>query len=628
MRVLYYSVGDPQQKTREFKGDRLRIGRGKHNDLVLTSPYVAEDAAELRRRDGVWEVVVLGRSVYYGDELLAAGSIRVVGSERPIRLPPFTLELDLPSDAAVASQAKREIETATLKFVQDVHLELLQRMQAEPQDLQKTENEIDAAALKRWEDEIDRVSDDLGLTRPGREAWLDFLAGEAVRARLLEQIAPEPAAVSPAPSSDGDAGKTLAGRKKPWSRLITSNLDLESQLEHVCRFFRGALALDAERELIGRITKLEQGFAPAWEAQDDHYHAEFKLYLARRRVKKLVKELVFGYGPLEDLLALPTVSEIMVVDAQRIYVEKNGRLQNSGQRFASNKATENIIKRIVEDKRVNRQIDKSTPLVDARLHDGSRVNAIIAPLAYSGPCLTIRKFPSRSLTIADLVKLNALTPSVAEFLRAAVVTRRNILISGGTGSGKTTLLACLADYIPAHERIVTVEDTVELRLNHEHVVQLETRNVNVEGKGAYTIRDLVRNSLRMRPDRIVVGECRGAEALDMLQAMNTGHDGSLTTIHANTAADVALRLEVMVQLAAPGLPVASIHRQVATAIDLIVQLRRLRDGRRAVVQVSEVSGINRKSDRVELRDLFLLEETAESPRLTPTGCLPSFMHEL
>jgi pilus assembly protein CpaF len=266
--------------------------------------------------------------------------------------------------------------------------------------------------------------------------------------------------------------------------------------------------------------------------------------------------------------------------------------------------------------------------VDARLKDGSRVNAVIAPLAVSGPTLTIRKFPERKLIVDDLITKGAMSRTAAEFLRATVLGRRNILISGGTGTGKTTLLNCLSDFIPDKERIVTVEDTAELQLAKEHVVRLETKSANIEGTGEYSIRDLVKNALRMRPDRIVVGECRGPEALDMLQAMNTGHDGSLTTIHANNANDVILRLEVLVQMAAD-LPVESIRHQIASAVDIIVQLKRLHDGRRCVSQITEVAGINPVTGKLEMRDLFLMEEP-ESPsaKLQPTGRLPTFIGEL
>jgi pilus assembly protein CpaF len=284
-----------------------------------------------------------------------------------------------------------------------------------------------------------------------------------------------------------------------------------------------------------------------------------------------------------------------------------------------------IIERIVT--LAGRRIDKSSPLVDARLADGSRVNAVIAPLAVSGPCLTIRKFPARKLRVQDLIDRNSLTPAAAEFLRAAVLARKNVVVSGGTGTGKTTLLNCLSDYIPDKERIVTIEDTAELQLKKPHVVRMETKPANVEGKGAYTIRDLVKNSLRMRPDRIVVGECRGPEALDMLQAMNTGHDGSMTTLHANSAEDAILRLEVLVQTGAD-LPVLSIHRQIASAVDVIVQLHRLRSGRRVVSQLAEVVGVDPDTGRVRTRDLFVTPPDQPDAPLAPTGSLPTFIGDL
>jgi pilus assembly protein CpaF len=259
------------------------------------------------------------------------------------------------------------------------------------------------------------------------------------------------------------------------------------------------------------------------------------------------------------------------------------------------------------------------------LADGSRVNAVIAPLAVSGPTLTIRKFPLRRILIHDLVALGSLSEDSADFLRALVRSRRNLIVSGGTGTGKTTLLNCLSDFIPDGERIVTIEDTAELQLTKTHVVRMETKSANVEGAGEYSIRDLVRNALRMRPDRIVVGECRGPESLDMLQAMNTGHDGSLTTIHANDAHDVSLRLEVLVQMAAD-LPVAAIREQIGSAIDVIVQLKRHRDGRRLVTQITECVGVNRVTGQLQLRDLFTCP--AGSDKLYPTGQLPTFIESL
>jgi pilus assembly protein CpaF len=284
--------------------------------------------------------------------------------------------------------------------------------------------------------------------------------------------------------------------------------------------------------------------------------------------------------------------------------------------------TESIIERIVAQ--VGRRIDKSQPLVDARLPDGSRVNAIIPPLAVRGPCLTVRKFPVRRFSMDDLIEKSTLTSAAALFLRACVINRRNVLVSGGTGTGKTTMLNVLSSFIPHRERIVTIEDTQELKLHQEHVVTLETKPPNVEGTGEYTIRDLVRNALRMRPDRILVGECRGGEALDMLQAMNTGHDGSMTTIHANSTDDVLKRLEVLV-LMAVDLPVSSIQRQIASAIDVVVQIDRMPGGKRSVTQISEVAGYDAVRQQLTVIDIF---NDRDGVSLRPTGYLPTFIESL
>jgi pilus assembly protein CpaF len=353
-----------------------------------------------------------------------------------------------------------------------------------------------------------------------------------------------------------------------------------------------------------------------------HLHQELKRYLILRTLKKDLKDTVFGFGPLQDLLRAPTITEIMVVKSDQIYVEQDGVVELSGRRFISDKVTESIIERIVAQ--VGRRIDKSQPLVDARLPDGSRVNAIIPPLATRGPCLTIRKFPAYRFTMDDLIELESITIAAAQFLRACVIDRRNILVSGGTGTGKTTLLNVLSSFVPHKDRIITIEDTSELQLHQEHVVTLEARPPNVEGAGEYSIRDLVKNALRMRPDRIIVGECRGAESLDMLQAMNTGHDGSMTTIHANNTDDVLKRLEVLV-LMAVDLPLISIQRQVASAIDIIVQISRLPGGKRGVTQISEITGYDPQRKCVATTEIF---SSREEVGLVPTGYMPSFIDQL
>ncbi|MCC7410966.1 MAG: Flp pilus assembly complex ATPase component TadA [Gammaproteobacteria bacterium] len=337
-----------------------------------------------------------------------------------------------------------------------------------------------------------------------------------------------------------------------------------------------------------------------------------------------------GLGPLEELLAQDDITEVMVNKFDEIFIEKAGRLQKSTVTFSSNDAVMSAIERIVSP--LGRRIDESSPMVDARLKDGSRVNAIIPPLALRGPCITIRKFSKQKLADTDLVKFGAADANMFKFLKVAVEMRKNIVISGGTGSGKTTLLNVLSNYIPSAERIVTVEDAAELKLGQPHIVSLEARPPNLEGKGAIHIRDLVKNCLRMRPDRIVVGECRGGEALDMLQAMNTGHDGSLTTAHANSPRDLISRLEVMVMMSGMDLPALAIREMVASAVDIIVQISRFADGSRKVVNISEITGV--ESGVVQMQDIFRFQQQGfdENGKVRghyhATGRIPEFYEEL
>jgi len=318
-----------------------------------------------------------------------------------------------------------------------------------------------------------------------------------------------------------------------------------------------------------------------------------------------VMDETFGLGPLETLLKDSAVSDILVNRFDRIYVERKGRLEFSEVRFRDNAHLRQIIDRIVG--LVGRRIDETSPMVDARLADGSRVNAIIPPLALDGPAMSIRRFGSKPLQLEDLIRHGAFPAAVMDFLSAAVQARCNVLISGGTGSGKTTLLNCLSRFIPTEERVITIEDAAELQLQQPHVVRLETRPANVEGKGEITQRDLVKNCLRMRPDRIVIGEVRSGEALDMLQAMNTGHEGSMTTVHANTARDALARLEVMIAMAGYDIPLRALRQQIASAIQLVVQARRMPGGKRKVTSVSELSGMEGES--LQMHDLFNFEQT-------------------
>ncbi len=335
---------------------------------------------------------------------------------------------------------------------------------------------------------------------------------------------------------------------------------------------------------------------------------------------------ITGYGPLQPLLDDPEITEIMVNGPQKVYVEKQGRLERTNVVFDGNLHILKIIDRIVAP--LGRHIDSDSPMVDARLPDGSRVNAVVPPCAVDGASLTIRKFSKEKLSIQQVIGLNTLTQGMADFLRACVLGRLNIIISGGTGSGKTTFLNVLSGFIPNDERIVTIEDAAELQLQQDHVVRLETKLANVEGHGMVSVRELVRNSLRMRPDRIIIGECRGGEALDMLQAMNTGHDGSLTTVHANSPRDAISRLETLVLMAGMDLPIKIVRQQISSAVDVIVQMSRLRDGTRKITAITEVAGM--EGDVVVLSDIFKFNQSgvdAEGKiigQVKPTGIRPLF----
>ncbi|NOY22116.1 MAG: Flp pilus assembly complex ATPase component [Acidobacteria bacterium] len=351
-------------------------------------------------------------------------------------------------------------------------------------------------------------------------------------------------------------------------------------------------------------------------------------WVNRKLLKKEMQDEVVGLGPLEDFLRDEDVSEIMVISKDQIYVEEKGKIVESKKRFSSNPALMAIIERIVAP--IGKRIDESSPLVDARLKDGSRVNAIIPPLALKGPCLTIRKFGTKRMGIDDMIGFGTLSPAMAKFLEVCVKGKKNIIISGGTGSGKTTLLNVIGSFIQPDDRIITIEDAAELRLPQRHVVTLESKPANVEGKGAITIRDLVKNSLRMRPDRIIVGECRGGEALDMLQAMNTGHAGSMTTGHANSPEDILRRLETMVLMSGMDLPIRAIRDQIGSAIGIIVQQSRLSDGSRKIMNITEVLGLDDEYN-ILLEDVFTFEQKGVDAKgkvvgtHMATGYLPSFL---
>ncbi len=390
--------------------------------------------------------------------------------------------------------------------------------------------------------------------------------------------------------------------------------------------------MDLKRTDVGNMSEkqLRENVQAMIQEILDSLGDELPEHINRETLAKDVLNETVGLGPLEDILADETITEVMVNCFDDIYIERDGKLQSTDVIYSDHDAVMATIERIISP--LGRRIDESSPMVDARLKDGSRVNAIIPPLALRGPCITIRKFSKKKLSAKDIVSFGAISMEMMDFLKITVESKQNIIISGGTGSGKTTLLNVLSNYIPKGERVITVEDAAELKLQQPHLVSLESRPPNIEGKGQITIRDLVRNCLRMRPDRIVVGECRGAEALDMLQAMNTGHEGSLTTAHANTPRDMLSRLEVMVLMAGMELPIQAIREQISSAIDIVVQQSRFPDGSRKITHISEITGM--ESGTIQMHDIFRFKQDGfdDDGRVTgnfiPTGQVPEFYEQL
>jgi len=441
------------------------------------------------------------------------------------------------------------------------------------------------------------------------------------------QGAPKPGGENPPASGGGDASRLSSLQARRVSAPITSPqagsyFDLKTRVQN---------KLLAEIDPSMDVTRTEE-VRRTIQNLFEQILTEENIVLSRPERARLFEQIsaeILGFGPLQSLLEDDTITEIMVNGPKNVYIERKGKVHRVPITFESNDHVMRIIDRIVAP--LGRRIDESSPYVDARLPDGSRVNAVIPPISLVGPVLTIRKFSKNPITVDQMIQFGSVSPEAVQFLKACVEARLNIIISGGTGSGKTTLLNVLSSFIPSDERIITIENAAELQLRQEHVVTLESRPPNIEGRGEITIRDLVINALRMRPERIIVGECRGGETLDMLQAMNTGHDGSMTTAHANTPRDALARIETMCLMAGMDLPVRAIREQVASAVDLICQQERMRDGTRKVTTVTEVSGM--EGDVITMTDIFVFEQTGTENgriigRLRPTGLRPKFMDKI
>ena len=603
------------QQLQSLEQATLRIGRAapgeQDPEICLKSRLVSRRHAVLRRdANGAWFVEATGANdTLLNEQPLPQGRPSPVQPGDQIRIGEFILALtqETPTEAILTRDSDIDL---LMDLEQTVHAQLLEKM-----DLRNGRETLDPqdpethGQIMQFLDEL--LEDAASALDP---ETLDRLARLAVYRRINRRIAGAGGESSVGPSEDGSAARN------PYEIPYVS---IENRITHSLGIAFEAKGLEQDSN------RLDQGFQRTIGQYDLEFSAGLRVYLVESLIRRDVLDLVLGFGPLQELLEMDSISEIMVVSREQIFIEKFGIVEDARRSFFSDDMLLAVIERIVSP--LGRRIDRSTPLVDARLPDGSRVNAIIPPLAVKGPCLTIRKFSKVPLEIEDLIRFGALTAEMNVFLRACVQAHTNIIVSGGTGSGKTTLLNCLSRHIPPKERIVTIEDTVELQLKQKHVVTLESRPPNMEGKGAITIQDLVKNSLRMRPDRVVVGECRGPEALDMLQAMNTGHDGSMTTGHANNPQDMMLRLETMV-LMGTNMPVAAIRDQIKAAIHVVVQLSRFSDGSRRITHISEVCGIDEDLGTVMLNDIFIYRPgkggDAAKGRFIQTGYLPSFTEKL
>ena len=586
--VILTEKGGPTQRL-DFESEEITVGRVDENDICLPKGNISKKHTKIVVKDG--KIIVLDlkstNGTYVNGKKLAAP--QVIQPSDNVYIGDFILNIE-PPDFGEADQ------------LADGGDEVADEGAAAEED-----------APVYTDDEPTRRSRE-PAPPPDEDAMPTSAPGRLPVSRVAVTT-PSPrearAAPAPVPAAALDQGRTVS--------LVHDRLIEAMDLRRLDLDALGSQELRAKTEATIRqiVSKMDAA-------------GELDVLLDRDELTADVLNEALGLGPLEIYLADDTVSEIMVNAPAEVYVERAGRLERVQKGFSSPRAVLGAIERIVAP--LGRHVDESSPLVDARLPDGSRVNAIIPPLALKGPALTIRKFKRDLLSATNLVELGAMTDAMAEFLDACVKARKNLVVSGGTGTGKTTLLNVLSGYIPDGERIVTIEDAAELRLSQDHWVQLESRPANIEGKGAVTIRDLVRNALRMRPDRIVVGECRGGEALDMLQAMNTGHDGSLTTLHANSPRDALARLETMVLMSGMELPVRAIREQVASAVGLIVQQQRYADGTRRVSAISEVCGM--EGDAVAVQDIFRFKQEgfdAEGRvvgQFVATGVVPAFYEEL
>jgi len=609
MEFWIYDNSTNRRRTVDVSNDPILVGRSEQCDIVLKGPFVAQRHCKLFRKGNQIFVEALGRSgtrlanrdidpespvpVDFGDELqIGQFSIAVV---RPHK-----------RDLTRGTDDELELQRALVEFEEKVHGELLERMNLRvTANINKNDASVVDQILAHLDEILDERIDEMSaplIQHTVRNHLHRLVIAEVVR-QCQGKVQTEYQTV--------DDRLLNTQREHAIDELVTSMVDLMPLL-----FDPASVQED--------LVIAEEAFDEVLEQNLSSISKGLRQYIVRRTVSKDIQDIMFGLGPLQDLLEMANVSEIMVVGKDRIYVEKNGVIQPTTRSFFSDEILMSVIERILAP--IGRRVDHSTPLVDGRLPDGSRINVIISPLSLVGPCVTIRKFSWIPFTMDDLISRETISEQAAAFLQGCITGRKNLIVSGGTGSGKTTLLNTLAAYALPTERIITIEESAELRLPQPHMVGLESKPSNIEGKGAFHIRELVRNALRMRPDRIIVGEVRGAEALDMLQAMNTGHDGSLSTLHANNPSEAMQRLETLV-LMAIDMPVRAVREQIVSAVHVVVQLARLASGQRRVTRISEVVAIDRDTEMVRLEDIYTLRDPSHK-RMRHTGYIPTFAEDM
>ena len=584
-----------------FNGSKVLIGSAKECDLRLDNVRISSAQCRLTRgSDGTWEVENTGAGkIFLNRVSVSVQESSRIGSSDRLNIGDYNIEL---RDGERGGAVARALRAKLFSLQVELHARVLDIVRNSAGALNERDHR------KRIESEMDRLLDELELgseleihlaTQAAQEIMSDYVQGFGVKPNT--QMRRE------------DAKRNISRFAAMIPNLLRSIAFDESE----------TAAQKSERVavLLPWGIKTKNVIQP-WERRE----------LAVGLIREQLLDVIFGLGPLEDLMTTPETNDIMVLPAGHIFIERNGQIQDTGRRMLSPEVSRNIVERIVA--REGRRIDQTSPMVDARMSDGSRLNAIVEPVAVNGPALTIRRFATKHLTINDLVAKGSLTQTAATFLRACVLARKNIVLAGGTGSGKTTLLNALASFIPATERIVTVEDTAEMKLAQTHVITLQARPPNLEGQYGIAIRQLVKNTLRMRPDRILVGECRGGETLDMLQAMNTGHDGSLTTIHANSPADGIRRLEVMA-MEAEGidLPSRVLRELISSAVDVVIQIARFPGGTRRVSSICEVVGLDEETGNVIVEEVYRIRRHKKQGRLTETklaftGYVPTFIDDL